>query len=509
MRFIVSGALAILLSSGAATAAAAPAPLAPICRDGVCDGADAAGAAERAVNPHGWVWYRKITLRVRTDARMAWASIENGAPSDEVWIDRSWDAGSTWEGRLGVIKIPANGRAARTGMYHFDDPAPARTGMLRACGKAGDRPEIACTPWVRSAESPPALHRASVDVLMGAYDGSKGMWGPGEPEQGIWLSANALTALIDYMARTGDRRYYGKIAEIAARHPSGLPRTTIEDYYDDFGWWALAWVRAYDLTGEPSYLDKAENIATLIKNQWDTVCGGGIRWRHSDHIKNAITNALYIKLTASLRRRQRNANWLVEAQRTWNWFRNGTGGQMLAGTSPGLVKDAVYENGSGQCVYFPPIGANTYTYLQGALAGGLAELYGASGDVALLDWAAGVANAATSRLVLGSGVLYYDPEERDEGLKDEANRYPSDGTAFKGVTVRNLRELYDTSVRLGRPTGNWRAFLLRQSESLIQDGRSGWTEFGLHWAGPLRLGRYITFGTQQSAVDAFNAAYGL
>jgi len=497
--------VAILLGS----VTGAEAATARVCRDNVCDGADANGAAERGVNPLGWVWYRKMTLHVRADAQMAWASIDGGVAGDEVWIDRSWNGGSSWEGRLGALSIPSGSTNARTAMYYFDDPGAGAVGLLRACGKAGDRSDIACTPWVRSADAPPDLHRGAADVLMGGYDATKGMWGPGEPEQGIWLSANAMTALIDYMSRTGDRRYEAKIAEIAARHPSGIPNKSIEDYYDDFGWWALAWMRAYDFSGNAAYLDKAESIARSIRNQWDSVCGGGIRWRQSDHVKNTITNALYIALTASLHQRHRTDGWLAEAQKTWNWFRTGTGGQLLLGSAPGLVKDGVYEASAGQCGYFPPVGANTYTYLQGALAGGLTELYSATGDIGLLDWATGIADAATSRLITSSGVLFYDPEERDDGLKDETNRYPSDGTAFKGITVRNLRKLYDVSAGLGRPVAHWRTFLLRQKDSLVQDDRSGWTEFGMHWAGPIRLGRYITFGTQQSAVDAFNASSGL
>jgi predicted alpha-1,6-mannanase (GH76 family) len=152
--------------------------------------------------------------------------------------------------------------------------------------------------------------------------------------------------------------------------------------------------------------------------------------------------------------------------------------------------------------------ANTYTYLQGVLPGALAELYRVTRDGELLYWASGIASAATAQLVT-NGVLHFALEEQDEGLKDDVNRYPSDGTAFKGAFVRNLRELYDLSVSVGQPTGNWRSFLLRQTQSLIDDGRSGWSEFGIHWAGPVKLERNITFGTQLSAVDAFNASYGL
>ncbi|RBQ21047.1 hypothetical protein DP939_08315 [Spongiactinospora rosea] len=465
----------------------------PICRSGGCDGADPDGVAERAVNPHAWVWYRRVTLHVATDGERAWASMDDGVPADEVWLDRSRTGGASWDGRLGLT-------ARRTGVYAIDG------GLIRACGKAGDRPEIACTPWVSPGEQPPDLNTKVVDELMLRYDPAKALWGPGEPEQGIWLSANAFTALLDHMIRTGDRRYTNTVTEIANRHPNGVPAHSFEDYYDDFAWWGLAWIRAYDLTGAQSHLDKAERIATTIRAQWNSACGGGVRWRAGDNVKNLITNTLYLKLAASLHRRGRTSGWLAEAQKVVTWLRDTSGGRMLYDQATGLMRDGVHEASPGRCAYFPPLGANTYTYLQGTMAGGLTELYRATGDTGLLDWAATIADATTTRLVTPRGVLFYAPEEGGDGLKDENTRAPSDDTAFKGATVRNLRELYDVSVTLGRPTAHWRTFLLAQRQALIDRNRSGWAEFGPHWEGRIRLGRYITFGSQLSAVDAFTAA---
>ena len=34
-------------------------------------------------------------------------------------------------------------------MFNVDDWANRGVGVLRACGRAGDRAEIACTPWAR------------------------------------------------------------------------------------------------------------------------------------------------------------------------------------------------------------------------------------------------------------------------------------------------------------------------------------------------------------------------
>lgn len=40
---------------------------------------------------------------------MGWASITNGGPTDEVWLDRSFDGGRTWSSgsKLGDTTVPS------------------------------------------------------------------------------------------------------------------------------------------------------------------------------------------------------------------------------------------------------------------------------------------------------------------------------------------------------------------------------------------------------------------
>jgi hypothetical protein len=89
------------------------------------------------------VWGRSIKLHT-TSGGAAWASIENGQPGDEVWVDRSFDGGCAWDPKLGDTFTPQGWTLWRTLGYLQDYPALA---MVRACGKAGDRVDIACTAW--------------------------------------------------------------------------------------------------------------------------------------------------------------------------------------------------------------------------------------------------------------------------------------------------------------------------------------------------------------------------
>lgn len=86
------------------------------------------------------VWWRKIELRYHNGTRCAWGRISNGSRGDSVWVDWSANGGQTWK-QLGVTKIPRGGHEVHTVAYN-----DARY-VMRACGKAGNRPEIACTGW--------------------------------------------------------------------------------------------------------------------------------------------------------------------------------------------------------------------------------------------------------------------------------------------------------------------------------------------------------------------------
>ena len=119
---------------------------------------------------------------------------------------------------------------------------------------------------------------------------------------GWWNAANALTAVIGYTQRTGDRSYAGVI-ETTFRGAGRRHRHFINRFYDDNAWWALAWVAAYDLTGQRRYLDAAERIFAYNQGGWDDTCRGGLWWNADRKYKNAITNELFFTLAALLYQR--------------------------------------------------------------------------------------------------------------------------------------------------------------------------------------------------------------
>lgn len=136
-------------STAASEKAAAPA--ATVCNK-YCDARDPALSTQDRRPVTATLFSRTFELHFNDADAMGWASVGNGSPGDEVWLDRSFDGGRTWasNSRLGATKIPTGQSGWRTLMYNVDDWAGHGVGALRACGKAADRPDIACTPWARS-----------------------------------------------------------------------------------------------------------------------------------------------------------------------------------------------------------------------------------------------------------------------------------------------------------------------------------------------------------------------
>ncbi|HCT76773.1 MAG TPA: peptidoglycan endopeptidase [Micromonosporaceae bacterium] len=83
---------------------------------------------------------RTIELRYSDATQCAWGRISNGSIGDEIWVDRSSNRGESWEPRLGLTSI-TSGRDVYTRQWRDAGV------VMRACGRAGDRPDIECTDW--------------------------------------------------------------------------------------------------------------------------------------------------------------------------------------------------------------------------------------------------------------------------------------------------------------------------------------------------------------------------
>jgi predicted alpha-1,6-mannanase (GH76 family) len=316
-----------------------------------------------------------------------------------------------------------------------------------------------------------------VDRLEEWYNPQTGLW----DTAGWWSSANAMTVLVDYSRATGLQPYH-KVIENTFRvnREKGF---TVNRFYDDEGWWALAWIDAYDLTGNHDYLDMAAHLLEHMKQAWDNTCGGGL-WQTTDRVyKDAIVNELFLSVAAHLANRtddpKQRAYYAEWAEREWAWF---------AGS--GMIEDdnLIADGLDPQCM---DNHHRKFTYNQGVILGGLIELQKISGRAKDLAMARSIADATLLKKTDAKGILHEPCEVAAVCSRDTMQ--------FKGIFVRNLAILYARS-----PDTRYAAFLHVNAASILANaGGEDNVCYGVIWSAPPTVCNPVT---QSAALDALIAA---
>lgn len=260
---------------------------------------------------------------------------------------------------------------------------------------------------------------------------------------------------------------------------SGHNEEWLNEYLDDEAWWALAWIRAYDLTQNTTYLDAAIYIFEDMQKAATTPCGG-IWWDKSQTYVNAITNELYLAVAASLANRARmkheRERYLYVALKQWKWFlRSGMINEEW-NINDGLNSDCQSNGGT------------IWSYNQGVVLEGLSELSVATGDSdgSFLAIAVQIADAAIKKLT-SRGIM------RDAC---EAAGCSPDGNQFKGVFLRGL-------LTLSPPRSTFERFVRKNANSIWLNNRDQFGRHGVVWSGPVRE---VNAGSHSSALDTLITA---
>jgi predicted alpha-1,6-mannanase (GH76 family) len=332
----------------------------------------------------------------------------------------------------------------------------------------------------------------------------------------FWQAANAMHAIADFAALRPVAGVEDIFATMFQRNrdtnfaydsttsfwPFYEPTQTV---FDDEAWWALAWLAAYDLLTSPgvvdgwglagAYLEMAKTIFNNMSSQWTWRCGGGLCWDTPDHAggealryKGAIVNELFLTLAIRLYQRTRDGLYLDWARSELNWFQK-SGMQNSAGLiNDGLVPIACINNGKP-----------TYTYNQGVILGGLADLYLATGDYATY-----IERAAWRlfQAVIASPLV-------DDGVLTEPVGPDDESVQFKGPFMRYLSYLCSIDPD---PDGTHKpaylTFIAGNANSLWLNNRrnDGGAFFGYSWAGSFDTADALR---QSAAFDALAAAIRL
>lgn len=322
---------------------------------------------------------------------------------------------------------------------------------------------------VALAQSPQADAAAAAARLLKWYDTREGQF----DGVGWWHTGNCLTTIAEYALRSGNTSVITEI--ITDMYPKNGNFTT--EGFDDEGWWGLAWIASYKLNPVQDYLTRAEAIFADMVTAWSTECGGGVWWNRAKTYKNAITNELFLSLAIDLYLLTNNTQYLTWAKQEWQWFN-----QSGLINKQYLINDGLLNNCNNN-------NAQTWTYNQGVILGGLVGMYQATGDKSYLVPAAQIANATMVLLSTSSGIL--------QEVCEPTNNCDGDAVQFKGIFMRNLAYLYQaTQAQI------YLDYINNNAQSIWANDRSG-NSLGLKWDGP-----YDTddAARQSSALDAFNAA---
>lgn len=340
---------------------------------------------------------------------------------------------------------------------------------LSACGGGGS------SSGSGSTASPPSLLQQANDgivKLQTLYNQSNGQW----QTTGWWNAANAVTVLMEYTQLSGSLTYLPTVENTFNVNSSG---GFLNNYYDDEGWWALAWIRTYDQTKDTRYLNMAEQIFSNMTTGWDNTCGGGIWWTKNKQVKNTIANELFLTVAADLAERttgSQQTSYLNWAEKEWTWL-----------PQSGIMDSDNLFHGKldASCQYTP---GGVWTYNQGVVLAGLAALSKVSGNQSLLQQAQSTALSAISHLTDSNNILHESCEPT----------CGADGAEFKGIFVRNLAIL-DSAL----PNAKYKTFLDTNAQSIWNSDRSSSNQFGDVWSGPYNSSNA---SAQISGIDCFLAA---
>jgi predicted alpha-1,6-mannanase (GH76 family) len=122
-------------------------------------------------------------------------------------------------------------------------------------------------------------------------------------------------------------------------------------YNDDVSWACIAFVRAYNLTGNTAYrTDAKNNFDMMFARAWDPVAGG-LWWNTSDNSKNACVNFPAAIAAHLLSVALNDSSYATKSQTIFNW-----GKTNFFVSSSGLVKDSLSSSAN-------------YTYNSGTFMG--------------------------------------------------------------------------------------------------------------------------------------------
>jgi hypothetical protein len=305
-----------------------------------------------------------------------------------------------------------------------------------------------------------------------------------------YLSLSDLEGIVEGHGKVAGHDLFDMWSKLYTRWTKkGVNNENFQNHYvDDEGWWALHWIRAWDLTKEKKYLDLAGDLVNDM-NKWQA-CNGGIWWSKSKKVLTAVENVVYFSAAASLSNRvssqserKKYAGWAVEA---WTFMVKSNEWDPKKFTVGGNVD-------SNTCKISSTNGPSSYT--QGALIGGLLEQAKYYDDEGYAKKAGDVAHAS---------ITFSDWLDENGIFQNSKDNYTNDIATFKGVLMRFLLILHRAY-----PRQEYVDFMTKQADSIWKHARKSDGTIGARWQGGDGSGSYSLQCSTNSANQAIIAAAGM
>ncbi|MDQ0920347.1 carbohydrate-binding protein [Paenibacillus sp. V4I5] len=308
----------------------------------------------------------------------------------------------------------------------------------------------------------------------------------GNNYQGFWVEAELWEMVMDAYVHTSDPSLKSKLRTQIDDIFDGTVAKFGEDwtnnhFNDDIMWWAMASARAYEITKEQRYLDKAKYYFDFVYDtQWDdNFANGGIWWLNSEHTtKNACINFPAAEAAVYMYNITQDEHYLDAASKIYRW------GKTMLTDGNGKVYDRIeIEKGAVP---------DATHYNQGTFIGAAVGLYQITGNTVYLDDAVKAANFTQTHLVDANHLLRYEGPNGD--LK-----------GGKTILIRNLaylqkavNERSESAYKQFSDDFNyWLAF----NTQMAWNNRNSDNIVDGNWAGQLLSGTYESWASS-SAVEA-------
>jgi hypothetical protein len=324
-------------------------------------------------------------------------------------------------------------------------------------------------------------------ALQGMYDQDTGLFN----NAAQWQQPFILSTIMNYSELSGNYRYMSDVCRtFVLNKASGFS----DSYNDDNGWWALAWIKAYNMTRDSMYLAASESLFKGMSASWSRECGGGIPWTTSGPYKNSISNELFMRVGIGLYLATGDRWYLSQAIKDYSWF-----------MSKGLI------NGSNQVLdgldrNCRP-GGGIWTYNSGEMIGVLTDLARATGNRADLAKAEAIANSIDSSSVNRKGMLIeigcshtkncnidFNPSQPAKGS------FTINSSEFNGIYMMNLYGLY-----LADHNTAYLGFILKNANSIVSNDKNKNHIIGMNWSVPSHYIAAIEGSTQAAGITVLNA----